>query len=334
MQSRANAPARWASVCGILTAVLAAATLHADPVVAPRVHALGVDAPTAAAFELLLTQEIERLGTPPLTRAAETAARARPCKDAACAARRARAAGAPEALLCTLSRFGARHVATLQRVDVNEHVTWSVRLASPSANALDSLAVELAARLAGRKPEHDGMRNAKTAETENAWSGSGPSVGVVYPMGGSYGGAERLTSLAYTWRYRTQHFEVESTPVLGIAWGGDLETDGGKARDWTLLDVYVTWTPMEGAIVPYVGAGLGMHALRLEHDGGLGDPFVGRRDESSTAIGLALGGGATFFRTYDFQLGFDVRYRYYFAGFDEVGGRGAHGIILSFGLHR
>jgi opacity protein-like surface antigen len=121
--------------------------------------------------------------------------------------------------------------------------------------------------------------------------------------------------------------------VLGFAWGGDLEDDHGKARDWTLLDVYVTWTPVQGDIAPYAGAGVGLHALRLERDGGPGDP-LGRRDQSATAIGLALGGGATFFRTYDFQLGFDVRYRYYLAQFDEVGGHGAHGFVLSFGLHR
>lgn len=321
-----------AAIFGILTVCGMSAPLHADAVVTPAVHVLGVDVATATAFELLLVQEIERLGTPPLAQPAASTARARACADVACAARRARAAGAPAALLCTLSRFGARHVATLQRVDASARISWSIRLASPSAEGLDSLAVELAARLAGRKPEHDGTRQPRSG-TENAWSGSGPSVGVVYPMGDAFAGASRLTSLAFTWRYRTTHFEVESTPVLGFAWGGDLEDDHGKARDWTLLDVYVTWTPVQGDIAPYAGAGVGLHALRLERDGGPGDP-LGRRDQSATAIGLALGGGATFFRTYDFQLGFDVRYRYYLAQFDEVGGHGAHGFVLSFGLHR
>lgn len=127
-----GARSAWATVAVVLTVLCAANSLHAEPVVAPRVHALGVDAPTAAAFELLLLQEIERLGTPVLVHAAASAARARPCADADCAARRARAAGAPAALLCTLSRFGVRHVATLQRVDASEHITWSVRLAAPS----------------------------------------------------------------------------------------------------------------------------------------------------------------------------------------------------------
>jgi len=325
--------ASWIAVCVWIAALGAGGAPRADPatvapVLAPSVHALGVDAPTAAAFELLLVQEIERLGTPPLVHAATS--RPRPCADADCAARRARHAGAPAALLCTLSRFGAKHVAALQVVDVAGRVGWSRRVASPSANGLDSLAVELAAGLAGRRPEH--APSSRPADTERAWTGSGPRVGLFYPLGATYADASRLTSVAFVWRYQTPRFNVESVPVLGLAWGGDLASERGKARDWTLLDVYVTWTPLAGNIGPYLGAGLGLHAVRMERDGGLGDPFQGRRHESATTLAMALGGGVTLFRTYDFQIALDLRYVRLAHDFPEVGGHGGQGLMLTFGV--
>ena len=101
-----------------------------------------------------------------------------------------------------------------------------------------------------------------------------------------------------------------------------------------MLDVYVTWTPAHGDMAPYAGAGLGLHGLRLEREG-TGVPFSGRRDEKAMTLSVALGGGMTLFRTYDFQVGVDLRYQRLLNDFAEVGGDGAQGVALTFGLqHR
>ena len=168
----------------------------------------------------------------------------------------------------------------------------------------------------------------------HGWTTRGPRVGFLYPVGGSYAGARRLTSLAFAYRYQTPAFDVESVPLTGIAWGGDLRQDGGTARAWTILDLYLTWTPARGDFAPYAGVGLGLRALRLERDG-RGGAFWGVRDESAMALCFGLGSGLALFRTYDFQVAVDLRYERVMDGFAGVGGGGAHGLALTFGLqHR
>lgn len=327
-----------AAVLGLLLAASVAARAEStDPpplrVVPPRVHALGVEPATVAAFELLLVQEIERRREVVLVAASTADPEPAPCATAECAARRAQAAAADGALLCTLTRLGEKHVATLQHVAASGSTVWSHRLTAATENDLETLAVELAALASGRRSSRfKGLIGGPDPKERLAWRGSGPRVGAIYPLGGSFAGAGRLTSVAYVWRYQTPAFTVESVPALGIAWGGDLATDRGKGRDWTLLDAYVTWTPTRGDVAPYFGVGLGLHALRLEHDG-TGDPFLGRRDESATTVGLALGSGVTLFRTYDFQLVIDLRYQKFWHDFGEVGGKGAQAFVLTFGLH-
>lgn len=331
-------PRLGAAVLG-LTLAYGATAAAATPasqrarVVPPRVHALGVEPQTVAAFELLLMQEIERRQEVALVPPAPEAVALAPCATAECAGRRARDAGADAAFLCTLTRLGEKHVATLQQVDVSGNTTWSQRLVAASENDLETLAVELATLAGGRRSSRfKGLIGGPEPSERLAWRGSGPRVGAMYPLGESFAGARRLTSVAYVWRYQTPAFTVESVPALGIAWGGDLATDRGKGRDWTLLDVYTTWTPTRGDLAPYFGIGLGLHALRLERDG-TGVPFLGRRDESATTVAMALGSGLMLFRTYDFQLVIDLRYQKFWNDFTEVGGTGAQAFTLTFGLH-
>lgn len=357
---RAQAAA-WITVWLLGSPVAAAAR----GVLAPQVHARGVDAATASAFELVLVQELERRSSEALVHAVSGRDAARACADARCASRRARERGAGAAYVCTLARFGSKHVATLQRVEAGGRIVWSERQASPRAEDLDELAARLAARLgpapAGseRRPAVDpeegparaarrgrsGDRDVARIDEDSApeppawtkrrgWGSSGPRAGVLYPSSSAYAGAERLTSLAYVWRYETPSWSAECTPGLGLAWGGDLERERGRARDWTLLDVFLAWTPARGDVAPWAGAGMGLHAVRLERDG-TGVPFTGRRDESATTLGLQVGGGVTFFRTYDFQIGLDLRYQHLLHDFPEVGADGAHGFVLGFGIqHR
>jgi hypothetical protein len=157
-------------------------------------------------------------------------------------------------------------------------------------------------------------------------------VGTIGPFGDSYAGAGSLTSLCYVWRYQTTDFNVEVIPALGVAWGGDVGGEGGRARDWSLLDLFIGWTPAPGDVSPYVGAGLGLHAIELERAGD-GVSFTGTHKEGEAGIALTLGCGLLLFRTYDFQLSLDLRYQHFLREFETLGD--ARGLAFSFGIqHR
>jgi hypothetical protein len=278
----------------------------------------------------------------------------RACAEPGCAAQRASGLEADAAFLCTLARLGRKLVVTLQLVDASGRVVWNHRVSASRLEELDQVAGRLAgaaARALADVPRaepaisrheteasHDDAASREAAEPDETphkkrgWSSKGPRAGALYPVGDSYAGTPRMTSVAYAWRYQTPSFNVETVPILGLAWGGDLERDHGKARDWTLLDVYATWTPAKGDVAPYAGVGMGLHGVRLERDG-TGVPFAGRRDQTSTALSLALGGGVMLLRTYDFQICLDLRYHLVMNDFEEVGGDGARGFALTFGLH-
>jgi hypothetical protein len=172
-----------------------------------------------------------------------------------------------------------------------------------------------------------------TSQPRPSWSTQGPRVGVLAPVSGSYAGIQQLTSLAYVWRRMTPSFNVELTPALGYAWGGD-PRHGAKAREWTLFDVNLSWTPRDGDVAPYVGGGLGLHAVHLEHDAAAGSA-AGHRRADASSLAFALGGGVILFRTYDFQIACDVRYSQVLSGLDAVGSAGARGFAFTFGImHR
>jgi len=328
-----------ATARAIVWSLLVATPAWARTCIAPQVQAHGVEAATASGFEVLLVEEIEARSSLDLVHPPAPGARTPNCADAECAARWARSSGADAALICRLTRLGTKYVVTLQLVDASSGKTaWSGRTAVQSREELDAAAVRLARDLvaAGAAPAaaSPGREAPDSLPERRARTGHGPRVGTVYPVSGSYAGVPRLTGLAYAWHYQTTSFDVETVPLSGLAWGGDLERDRGRARDWSMLDVYVTWTPSRRDVAPHLGAGMGLHAVRLERDG-TGVPFSGRRDESATTLGLQLGGGLSLFRTYDFRIGVDLRYLCLLHAFSEVGGGGAQGLALTLSLqHR
>lgn len=317
-------------VCLSIALAVGSEASRAEVLVAPRVQATGVEAQTAVAVEQILVRELEARIDGRVVRA-DVAARARPCVEPGCASRRARRCGAQGALLAGVTRLGSEYHVTLRRVDRAGRIVWTEERTAASEEELDAAAVAVVAARFGAPDGTDGAAASSPVvglPQRRGWSSQGPRVGTLSPLGDSYAGAGRLTSLAYIWRHQTEGFNVEVVPALGVAWGSNTS---GKAREWTLLDLFVAWTPMRGDVAPYLGGGLGLHALELEH-ATLGTPA---RKEGRTAVALSLGCGVVFFRTYDFQLSFDLRYQHFTYAFDALGGGGAHGIALSFGIqHR
>jgi hypothetical protein len=356
--------------------------------VAPRVLARGADAETAAAFELLLGQEIDR------TARGRAIVDSRPhgpppCADSECAARLARHFKAETALLCTLVRLGREHVATLTCVAAAGDIVWTHRVTAHRVEDLNEIATrfaqaavtgelpkssrvrtrhgatenarsrERAARLAerertgrgdaqaphGRHPLRDGKGDRALAANDDDSAGStdateeieprrslatqGPRFGTVHPIAGSFAGVEKMMTFAWVWRHQTPAFTVEMVPALGLTWGGDVDRDGGQVRDWTILDLFIAWAPYAYDVTPIVGAGIGLHGLRLERD-----TETGRHRDSTLGVSLSAGAGVVLFRTYDFQVALDARYHVMLDRFAKVDGKGAHAITFAFGLQR
>ena len=323
--------------CLSIAIVLGAArSVRAEVLVAPRVHAVGVDRQTAETFGLLLVREIETRMDGRLLRSDE--GRARPCVDPTCAGRRARRLGADGALLADLARLGDDYIATLRVVDRAGKLVWSEERTARVVEDLDRTAAELAAARfggevrieasaeLGAEPPPSGQERIR-----RGWSAQGPRVGTFGPLGDAYAGSGSMMSLAYVWRYQTTAFNVEVIPALGVTWGGDVGDEGGRARDWSLLDLFVGWMPVPGDVSPYVGGGLGLHAIELERAVA---GTSGTQKDGEAGIALSLGCGLLLFRTYDFQLSLDLRYQHFLHDFQTVSG-GARGLGFSFGIqHR
>jgi hypothetical protein len=155
-------------------------------------------------------------------------------------------------------------------------------------------------------------------------------AGFIFPADDSYGG-DRLTSLRLVYKFEGPRFLIESTALLGLAWGSN-------TAEWTPLDVFVARTFGQGDLAGYLGGGLGMRVVHVEREFRdelcTPDPYydcIDYHDETATALSADIGGGLMAFRTYSYQLVVGLRYHYVFEDFDELGGHGAHGFALSFG---
>jgi hypothetical protein len=62
-------------------------------------------------------------------------------------------------------------------------------------------------------------------------------------------------------------------------------------------------------------------------------PIFDYQEQTATTFAADVGGGLLLFRTYNFHLVADMRYHVVFDGFTKLNGKGAHGVILSFGIY-
>ncbi len=172
---------------------------------------------------------------------------------------------------------------------------------------------------------------ARRSRLRSSRSGVGFRSGFLFPTGKSYTGSDRMTHLQIVFKHEQPGFLIETTPLGGFTFGdGNLE--------WTILDVAVAKIFSRGDVAPFLGVGVGIHSTRLEKkvlrryfDGQQTYEYEDTESESATAPIIDLVGGVLGFRTFDFELVFEARYRYLFEDFDRLGGKGAHGILLTIG---
>jgi hypothetical protein len=263
-----------------------------------------------------------------------------PCADPRCGAALARRFAVEHALVCTLTRLGSEHVAVLTCVDTHGNIVWTHRANARRPEDLSDIAARFGeAAASGNLPKAASTRRRRSdrtaaggrdsTSTRRSTLSQGPRFGSVHPMGDSYAGIDQMMSFAWVWRHQTPTFGVEAVPVLGYTWGGSLSEDGCEAREWSILDLFVHWAPIPSDFAPVVGAGIGLHGVRLQRQTATGPITHNALDVTlSTGVGLIL------FRTYDFQVALDTRYHLTLDRMSSIDGKGAHGLSFCFGLQR
>lgn len=263
------------------------------------------------------------------------------CDDTACAAALGRQHGASRVVYGSLSRLGVKIIARISVLRVNETTPYyRDQLTANSEEDLDQVMRRFAEGIASERPNSDraSVESVTQAETMTparraSRSGLGLRAGFLFPTGNSFGGADRLTNLHAVYRYEMRNFQIETSTVLGFTWG-----DGNI--DWTILDLSASRLFGTKDFTPYVGAGIGVHAVTVERQQNIYvtspfyPPYYMSESQSKTAPSFDLVAGFMALRTYDFQVVLEVRYHYIFENFDQVGGNGANGFLVTFGTSR
>ncbi|OGF13974.1 MAG: hypothetical protein A2W00_04930 [Candidatus Eisenbacteria bacterium RBG_16_71_46] len=330
----------------VVLAALDVAAARADDSAVPQTLVLpfrtvGVSDTTATVVAELLQGELEGRGVSMVARSLRSAdllPGESACDDAECAKAAARSYGASRVIYGSLSRLRDKIIVRVRAQWIADAAPYYAdQVTSTTEEDLDAVVRRVADGIAlGRSnAQHATIETVTAQETLEprrrvGRSGGGLRAGFIFPVGDSYGGVDRLTSLRLAHVFEIRDYLIESTPVLGFAWRSG-------TVDWTLLDVFAARIFGIGDFAPYVGAGLGVHSVRVEkqvtnYSGTF--PYLVSSEQSETTLSADVGVGFLALRTYDYKLVMDLRYHYVFAEFDQLGGKGAHGVAISFGTMR
>ena len=325
-----------------LTVVGFAARAGAEPLqtlVLP-LRSTGVDETTVAAVGDLLRAELENRGVAlvPSSRLHGLPQGETACDDVECANAAAATVGAGRVVYGTLTRLGSKVVFQVRALWIGETMPdYADQLTASTEEDLDVVCRRVAESLAAGRTDASRATIGSVTQEETleprrraTRSGLGLRAGFLFPANGSYGNADRLTSLGLVIHYETPTFFVQSTPLVGFAWRGD-------TVEWTPFDLFFARIFGVGDFSPYIGAGLGISALHVQRHftTTFGDVFYPTSSsQSATSLAADLDVGLLMLRTYDFAIVLDLRYHYVFEHFEAIGGNGAHGLALRFGIGR
>lgn len=338
-------PVKWIRALAFLGCLAILATATATGQTATLIlpfRTVGVSDTTATVARDLLAGELESRGVSALGRGEALKLPSGPqgCDEVDCATALARERRASQVVFGSLSRLGEKIIVRARALRVGDAAPYySDQLSALTEEDLDAVMRRVAEGIAtGRaNSERATIESVTQTETEKprrreGRSGIGLRAGAIFPDGDSYSG-ERLTSLRLVYKFEGRGFLIESTALLGIAWGGG-------ATEWMPLDVFAARTFGKGDVSGYFGGGLGIRSVRVERnticqyegcDPGWECDYSCEESEGATTLSADVGGGLIAFRTYSYQIVVDLRYHYVFEKFDKVGGKGAHGIALTFG---
>ena len=327
----------WIAACTLTLLWSGPAAAGTGTLVLP-LRTLGVTDTTAAVAGELLAGELEtrgmtvvRLGPP-----GEIPSTSSACDEPNCAMTLARAHQADLVVFGSLSRLGDKIIVRIRALQIVETTPFfNEQLSAETEEDLDTVMRRIAEGIAQGRPDAARatidtitQEETKAARRREGRSGIGLRAGSIFPTGHGYAD-HRLTNLRLAYKYEGRRFLIESTALLWIAWGED-------ALEWAPLDIFVARVFGLGDMSAYLGGGLGMHSIRIERSS-VAYPQDGccsyeyNTEQAATTLSADLGGGVILLRTYSYQILVDVRFHYVFEDFDEVGGNGAQGFMVSFG---
>ena len=304
-------------------------------------RSIGVSDTTTFVIRDLLVGSLHDLGvqtTGAVSAEAPMPAGPEACDDPACAAALGRQHGASQVVYGSVTRLGGNVIARVNLLRVDEPAPYyRDQLTATTEEDLDKVMRRFAEGIASGRPNSDraSVESVTQAETltparRATRSGLGFRAGFLFPAAGSFGGADRLTNLHAAYKYEMRDFQIETTTVLGFSWGkGNF--------DWTILDLSVSRFFGTKDLAPYLGAGIGVHGVTVERRLSMptfAGPYRSSETQSETAPTLDLIAGLLTLRTYDFEAIIELRYHYIFENFDQAGGKGANGFLLTFGTNR
>lgn len=328
----------------ILSAILflPGSTTAADRILLLPLASVDVEPTTAEAVRVFLAGELQ-VRNLTVVRPADAPG----CEDLECAQRACAAAGAEKVVYGNLIRLGPKIAVRLEAARAGEEKPFfRDQLTVSDEGSLDEALRAMAAAIARENPRADrSLFNLSRSQygVIPAGGATRPRIafhaGLLFPTGDSYGGAERLVSLRLLLQNDLPGLHLETTlPMAGLAWSGHLgeSWDEDGALDWTLFDLFAAHRVDQGRRSFYLGAGLGLHHIRIESEGkGIYPPAktvtVRGGSAETTALTGDFGGGVRIAGNGTSELSFLLRYHHVFA---DVGGdddEGARGVYFGFG---
>jgi TolB-like protein len=244
----------------------------------------------------------------------------RACSEAVCAIEVGTEVGAAKVVFGSLNKLGEKIIFQYGLVDVPSGTTvLTDDLSALRVEDLDQVTKRIATSIVKQIPVHKTVEVGDVTEQESlepstrkASSSWGIGFGYLYPQKG-YDDDQRIFVFDFRSLYEMRHVAIDA--LLGI-------------RQGAALNIGVLYLPSRKDFSPYVGAGLGFHAVSHErvHD----DPYYGdyQEDETSDGVELLIKGGLLALRTYDFRVVATVEYSIAFNDYDDSG------IVVTIGMMR
>ena len=234
----------------------------------------------------------------------------RSCSDAVCAVEIGKQAKAAKVVFGSLNKLGGKIILQYDLVDVSSGATLlSDNLSALQVEDLDQVTKRVAASIVQLTPAEKTVEVGLVTEQESLESNTrkansswGIAFGYLYPQKG-YNDEQRV----FVWDFRSisemRHFAVDA--LLGI-------------RKGIALNVGFLYLASRKDFSPFVGAGVGFHAISHETPYDPDDPYAyNEGNQTSDGFELLIKGGLLAFRTYDFRVVATVEYSITFNDYDD-----------------
>ena len=283
----------------------------------------GVDVSTQETTYMLLVSEISKLKKYDVISKTEIEALEgdRGCAESPCAFEIGKKVNASKVVFGSLNKLGEKIILqyTLAEVSTGQ-ILITDDLSALRVEDLDQVVKRVAASIVQQIPAAKTVevglvteQESQEAKTRKATSSSGIAFGYLYPQKG-YDNKHQIFVWDFRSFYEMRQFAVDA--LLGL-------------RQGFALNVGFVYLPSRKDFSPFVGAGIGLHAV--SHKQFYEDPYYyqnSQNDKPSDGFEFLIKGGLLAFRTYDFRVIAGVEYSITLNDYDD------RAIVVTLGVMR